>query len=117
MASNSTHARELKDQATETLTEDYEALKDNFSQLRTDVVDLLSHAFGLGKSSANSIGSSVKHQASDAVDTLKDQISNLRKQGGDQVHAVGKRIEDNPIASTAIAFGVGFVLAKLMSRK
>ena len=117
MASNTTNARGLKDEATERLSEDYESLRDGMTQLRSDVVELISHAFGLGKSSASSLGSSVKDRASDAMECLKDEISQMRKRGGEQVEAVGKRIEDHPIASTAIAFGVGFILAKLVSRK
>ena len=118
MASNtSQRVSDLKDAASDRLNDNYSNLKENFTQLRTDVVDLLSHAFGVGKSSVNSVGSNVKDKANDAMETLKDQITQLREKGNDQVEAVGKKIEDNPIAATAIAFGIGFVLAKLLSRK
>ena len=115
--SSSNSARHLKDEATDRLSGDYESLKGDVSQLRNDVVDLLSHALGLGKSSASNIGSSVRGTAVDAMESLKEQISSLREQGNDKVAAVGKKIEDNPLASTAVAFGVGFILAKILSRK
>jgi ElaB/YqjD/DUF883 family membrane-anchored ribosome-binding protein len=116
MAANSS-VRDLKDEATDRLSDNKENFTSAFDQLRHDVVDLISHAFGVGKNTASEAMGSVKDHASDAMDTLKDQISHLREKGTDQVQAVGKKIEDNPITATAIAFGVGFILAKILSRK
>jgi len=117
MASNSSSVNDLKNDATNRVSENAENFHSAFDQLRHDVTDIISHAFGIGKSSASDAVGSVKDRANEAMDSVKDQISSLRDRGNDQVQAVGKKIEDNPIASTAIAFGVGFILAKLLSRK
>ena len=117
MASNTSSASELKDEASQRMSDNAQNFTSAFDQLRHDVTDLISHAFGIGKSSASGAVGSVKDRANDAMDSVKDQISNLRDKSNDQVQAVGKKIEDNPLAATAIAFGVGFILAKILSRK
>lgn len=116
MATNSS-VRDLKDEANSRLSENTENLHGAFDQLRHDVTDLISHAFGIGKDSASGAVGTVKDKANDAMESLKDQISSLREKGSDQVQHVGKKIEDNPLAATAIAFGVGFILAKILSKK
>ena len=117
MASNTSSVKDLKNEATDRLSENADNLHSAFDQLRHDVTDLISHAFGIGKNSATDAIGSAKDRANDAMSSLKDQISGLRDKGNDQVQAVGKKIEDNPIASTAIAFGVGFIVAKILSRR
>jgi len=90
-----------------------DGIKTSFTQLRQDVVELFSHAFGLGRGAAEG----AKESASDAVENLKSRLADLRERGADQVSAVGKKIEENPMPAALIAFGVGFVVAKLLSRR
>lgn len=87
-----------------------DGIKDSFAQLKHDMVDLFSRAFGLGRTGADV----AKGQASDAVENLKQRLSELKERGSDRVAVVGKKIEENPVPAALIAFGVGFLLAKLL---
>jgi ElaB/YqjD/DUF883 family membrane-anchored ribosome-binding protein len=95
------------------LSSDVETIKASLTQLRRDVVDLLSNAFGLGRHGAEF----AKENATDAVESLKARLADLKDRGVVKMHTVEKKIEDNPLPAALIAFGVGFVLAKILTRR
>ncbi len=95
------------------VSEDMESVKQSFSQLRTDVMDLLSNAFGLGKSGAEF----AKDGAESAVETLKTKLSDMKHKGAEGMESVEKKIGDNPLPAALIAFGVGFLVAKILTRR
>lgn len=101
------------EKAGEQMTEDLDSIKSSFTALRRDVMDLLSNAFGLGKSGAEY----AKGNAAEAVESMKSCLADLKDRGSDKVHAVEKQIEDNPLPAALIAFGVGFVIAKILTRR
>jgi len=100
-------------ETSEKMSDEMQQLKDGFSQLRADVVDLFSHAFGWGKSGA----SVARDSASEAMDSLKSKYADLKARGSDQLEDFEHKIEENPLASALIAFGVGFLVAKLFGRR
>lgn len=100
-------------QSGERMASDVESIKSSFAQLRRDVVDLVSNALGLGRSGAEY----AKGSAGTAVEALKTRLTDLKDRGADQVHVVEKKIEDNPIPAALIAFGIGFVIAKVLTRR
>jgi ElaB/YqjD/DUF883 family membrane-anchored ribosome-binding protein len=102
-----------KSTRTDPVGDEVDNLKDDLQQLKADVVHLFSHAFGLGKTGMDAMSDN----AADAMEHLKKRIEKLRQRGADSVAAAGKKIEDNPIQSALIAFGVGFIVAKLLRRK
>lgn len=87
-------------------TADIDALKTNFAQLRTDLNRLLNNALGIGKNSA-----------SEAVDGLKNRVSDLKDKGADYAQSLEEKVAEHPATSLLLAIGVGFILAKWMSRK
>jgi len=101
------------DSAQGRMNEDVENLKGSFSQLRHDVVDLLTQAFGLSKTGAEA----ARDGAHDVVEALKKRLEGVKDRGAAQVATVEKKIEENPISSALIAFGIGYVVAKLLSRR
>jgi hypothetical protein len=94
MSKMNVHA-DAKDHTGKDFSSDLETLQHDFTELRGDVTKLLNHVVGTAKSGAGA----VKHRAASAIDDLKDR-------GAEQ-----------PILSAFIVFGVGFVIAKLLSRK
>ena len=50
------------------------------------------------------------------TDRARDVAQGLRTQGEQYVGTVSKQVEQNPMASIAVAFGMGFLLATLMRR-
>ncbi len=99
--------------ATDHMTEEMEGLRSDLMQLKEDVVNLFAHVFGLGKSGLGAVG----ENASDAMEHLKERVGDLKQKGADSVHAAGKKIEENPIQSALIAFGIGFIVAKILGRR
>lgn len=85
---------------------DVDNLKHDFTQLRADVVSLFSHAFDVGKSGVGAIETG----AADAMENLKDRMASLRRRGE-------RKIEEHPFSSAMIAFGIGFLVAKLLHRR
>ena len=94
------------DAASDGTSAELESLKEAFSHLRKDVMQVLEGAVGVGKSGA-----------SDVIDNAKSRLHDLRESGGSRVNEIGKRIEESPFAATAIALGVGFLIAKLFRHR
>lgn len=113
MTTGNTTVRDIKEEVSHRTADDMEHLRDSFQQLRSDVMDLLGAAFGAGKHGADA----VKDRAAGAVDDLKHRLSDLKGRGADAMGTVEKRIEDHPMQSALVAFGVGFILAKLLTRR
>jgi ElaB/YqjD/DUF883 family membrane-anchored ribosome-binding protein len=74
---------------------DLESLHSSFSQLREDVTQLVNNALGTAKSGADA----------------------LKGRGSQSMEHVGDKISEQPLLSAAIVFGVGFIVAKLLSRR
>ena len=67
------HAVEAADE----VHDEIEAIKTSFKELRGDVVDLISHAFGVGRGGAHA----AQGTASEAVDQLKKKLVELKGLG------------------------------------
>jgi ElaB/YqjD/DUF883 family membrane-anchored ribosome-binding protein len=95
------------------ISADMENLKKSFSQLRTDLTSLVGSALGAGKTGAHV----VKEHAAAAVDGVKHKVSDLKDKGIETEKAVEHKIAEHPLTSVFIAFGIGFMLARFLSRK
>jgi ElaB/YqjD/DUF883 family membrane-anchored ribosome-binding protein len=113
MASVVEQVKQQTSQHSDRLSEDLEQLKSSFGQLRSDVTDLLTRAMGFGRHGAYM----ARDGASAAVDVARSRLSDLKDRGYEGVQSVEQRIEENPLTSALIAFGVGFVLAKILTRR
>lgn len=107
---------DIKDEAKEKLGSDLQELKSSFNKLRSDVMNLLNDAMGVGKHGAANLKDSVQSTASDAYDSTKERLEDWQLRGEEQIEALGKKIGDHPVQSALIALGVGFILGKLLSR-
>jgi len=113
MSSTMDRVTEKVKEASGNMSGEVESLKSSFGQLRHDVMDLLGHAFGIGREGAGA----AKEGAAEAVDALKSRLTDLKTRGADGVSAVERKIEENPLPAALIAFGVGYVIAKIMTRR
>jgi len=98
---------------TESFAADIDGLKTSFSQLRSDLTSLLNNAVGISKTGATA----VKEQAAHAVDGVKHRLEGLKEKGVDSAEAIESKLSEHPLTTIVIAFGVGYVLGKLLSRK
>ncbi len=97
--------------------DEVEKLKKDFTKLRSDVVTLFGDAFGVGKEGLGAVGQSATDAMEHLKENLKDRVTHMKQRGKDSVSAASKKIEDNPVSSALIAFGVGFIVAKMLSRR
>ena len=109
--------RGVKDDARERLSGDLDILKTGLAQLTSDVGHVLGSIFGAGKSSAREGVETARSQATSAVDRAKEGYEDLRAKGNDSIEQLGDTIGERPMTSALIAFGVGFVLAKILTRR
>ena len=100
------HHSAMKEEMESRFSADLANLQNSFEQLRDDVAKLLSSAAHTAKSGVGSI----KDHAAGAVSDLKERSS-------DSLDRVGKQISRNPLLSAGMAFGIGYILAKLFSRR
>ena len=128
MSSFKNDMNDVKADARDRLASDFDQLKNNFGQLKDDVATILKNALGAGRSgvagakdqaasTASSYYDQARGTASSYADQAKDAYEDYRARGQQQVQHVGEQITEHPLASAAIAFGVGFVLAKIMTKR
>jgi len=116
--------KEVKNQANDRFADDLSELKNSFTQLKSDLHKMFDDAIGTGKAGARVMGDhanqaygSAKDQAQFAYEEARKRARDLKDRGADQVDMLGEKIAENPIAAAAVAFGVGFIISRLMSRR
>lgn len=105
-------AQDVVEAAKSRFSDDLEALRSSFTDLKTDLTKIIHDAVATGRESAHVVGG----RASDAMSGVKDQASALKDKSSETLEALGDKIGENPVASTLVAFGVGFLIAKLLTR-
>lgn len=108
---------DVKDDAKERFSADLDQLKAGFSQLKSDVSTILHNALGAGRQQARAGTETVRGQANAAVDRVKDGYHDLKDRGNAQLDSLTDTIGERPVTSALIAFGVGFLIAKVLTRR
>jgi ElaB/YqjD/DUF883 family membrane-anchored ribosome-binding protein len=98
--------RRVESASFETIVDDLGTLKRDIGrlmdQMKTGAVDGASEA-------AQNLLNQLNERASDIYDNLSDQ-------GERSVKAISRQVEERPITSLLVAFGVGMVVSRLLSR-
>ncbi len=92
---------------------DFDAIVDDLAALKRDFATLMSQ-----------IKSGAVKGASDAAENTLDQLGdrahhlydNLAAQGDRSIKAIGRQVEEQPVISLLIAFGIGFIVSRLVIR-
>ncbi|HEY2890692.1 MAG TPA: hypothetical protein VGJ31_08685 [Dongiaceae bacterium] len=98
--------RRVEPASFDTIVDDLGTLKRDIGrlmdQMKTGAVDGASEA-------AQNLLNQLNERASDIYDNLSDQ-------GERSVKAISRQVEERPITSLLVAFGVGMIVSRLMSR-
>jgi ElaB/YqjD/DUF883 family membrane-anchored ribosome-binding protein len=92
---------------------DVEALAKDFAAMKHDIAAIAARF-------ASSAGNGASDLVHDTADDLSERATNLYKnvsaQGKRAVGVVSHQVEERPLVSLLVAFAVGFVASKLLSR-
>jgi ElaB/YqjD/DUF883 family membrane-anchored ribosome-binding protein len=97
-----------------TFTDDLEGLKNNFAQLRSDVSELMQSAVHMSKSGAAAVQDGAGKAVEGITETISDGITGLKKTSQQTVKSISRQIADNPVTSTMLAVGAGYILARFL---
>ena len=82
------------------------AVRNDLAALREDLAAI-----------ARTAASVATEQKDRATEALRDKAEELTEKGEEFVHHIGQEVEARPFAAVAIAFGLGFVVGKLLDRR
>jgi ElaB/YqjD/DUF883 family membrane-anchored ribosome-binding protein len=92
---------------------DFDAIVSDLAALRQDFADLMSQMKSGALKGANGAAENILNQLGDRAGHLYDSVT---AQGERSVKAVSRQVEERPVASLLVAFGVGFIASRLLSR-
>jgi ElaB/YqjD/DUF883 family membrane-anchored ribosome-binding protein len=107
--------------ANRSLEEEFDTLKAGLDTLRKDISSLVS-SFGdaatdevktRGRRARAAVGRGATDRAGEVWDDATNEASRRGREG---VAAVKQQIEERPVISVLVAFGVGLVIGKLINR-
>lgn len=92
---------------------DLDAVVEDLAALRRDVAALLGKLNDGAVRGANAAAEDAIGRLGEQADRLYDDVA---ARGGRAARLIGRQVEERPVASLLIAFGLGFALSKLLSR-
>jgi|KBSSwiStaDraftv2_1062776.scaffolds.fasta_scaffold928704_3 ElaB/YqjD/DUF883 family membrane-anchored ribosome-binding protein len=98
------------------LRRDIDALKDDISTLKVDLVAAMRDMVDAGKSEAGDAKERLESAVRDRLDKLGDTAKEAAARGRRAVESAERYVEDNPLQSLAVAFGVGVLLGAVLRR-
>jgi ElaB/YqjD/DUF883 family membrane-anchored ribosome-binding protein len=92
---------------------DFDAIVDDLAALKRDLAVLVSQIKSGARKGANGAAENAFDQLGDGINHLYDSAA---VQGTRAAKAIGRQVEEQPVASLLLAFGVGFIASRLLIR-
>ena len=92
---------------------DFDAIIRDVAALRQDFANLMSQMKSGAVKGANGAAENILGQLGDRANRLYGSVA---AQGERSVKAVSRQVEERPMVSLLVAFGVGFIVSRLLSR-
>ncbi len=99
---------------TRTQNQDVEALKEELASLRTDVASLVEAMKHEQRAVTTSDKPQGEESGSEQWNELKAKIEEARQQSEQISREVSEEVRRHPLASIAIAFGIGYIASKII---
>lgn len=100
--------------ADDELTKELEQMRSDMAALRADVAELAKVLKTMGTNKAESVKDTIEEEIQKRREALREKLDEARARGQEFKDSLEDRVETHPYTSLLTAFGVGFVLAKLM---
>jgi ElaB/YqjD/DUF883 family membrane-anchored ribosome-binding protein len=98
-------------------------LENELEQLKSEIANLRADLGAIGESvkrmSTEAVGATqakVRSAAQDALDEFQSKLNEAKSQSQKAIQNLEREVTENPLTSLAVAFGVGFVLSKILDR-
>ncbi len=102
--------------AKEEYQNELEALKTDVAQLRNDMGELMDSFRKMGQERVNE----AKSKATSEVERLREQLNQAyakaRQEGREVYDTAHHRLEEHPLTSVGLAFGLGLLIGKILSK-
>jgi ElaB/YqjD/DUF883 family membrane-anchored ribosome-binding protein len=96
------------------IRDELKALKEDFAKLHGDVAELVKAVRDTGGAKAHAARDSLEEELRRRRDRVRERLDEARATGRRKAAELEDEVTQHPFASLAAAFGVGFLLAKLM---
>ena len=96
---------------TQMQNQEVDALKEELNRLRADVASLVE---AMKKNTNSSSKPDSDDSSTNQWDDLKTKIEEARSQGEEITRELDEEVRKHPIASVAIAFGIGYLASKII---
>jgi ElaB/YqjD/DUF883 family membrane-anchored ribosome-binding protein len=100
--------------AEDPIRKELDALKADISQLRTDIVDLTKVMKDVASEKVSNTKEDAQQRAQSAWEDVERKLNEALDQGRATVGDIEDKITAHPGGSILTAFGLGFIIAKLM---
>ncbi|PZA08860.1 MULTISPECIES: YqjD family protein [unclassified Meiothermus] len=97
--------------------DDLQALKDDLRSLREDVRSLMESLKGAASSKAKELGHALKETGDQLGSQVKDALDAAREKGERAASDLESRVQERPLLSLLVAFGLGLVLSRILDRR
>jgi ElaB/YqjD/DUF883 family membrane-anchored ribosome-binding protein len=87
------------------------------NQLKSDIADLRDHMASLVKALKDAGIDQGREAYNRASDRARQARESVRAQADEAYSAIGREVEEHPLASVLAAFGTGFVVGMLLDRR
>ncbi|MCF8107234.1 MAG: hypothetical protein K9K64_17290 [Desulfohalobiaceae bacterium] len=102
--------------AKEEYQQELESLKSDMTQLRTDLGELMERFREMGHERVDETRSRARSEVERRRDQLNQAYEKARQEGREYYDAAHHRLEEHPLTSIGLAFGLGMLLGKVLSR-
>jgi ElaB/YqjD/DUF883 family membrane-anchored ribosome-binding protein len=91
----------------------FDAIVSDLAALRQDFADLMSQMKSGALKGANGVAENILGELGDRASHLYDSVT---ARGERSIKTISRQVEARPVMSLLIAFGVGFIASRLLSR-
>lgn len=97
--------------------QEMEAVKTDLAQLREDVGSLTQALKDATAARASEVGDDARQRMQAAADNISARYDDMRVRGEQAVEPMTREIQERPLTSVLTAFGVGFIVGKLLEKR
>ena len=100
--------------ADKALEDELKELRADFARMQDDIADLAGALRELGVRKVDEARDSAEEELRARREQLREHLRSARTRGRETVEDLGDTMGEHPLSSLGIAFGAGFIIAKLL---